>query len=471
MSLSDLLRTVRVNWIAVAGALVAGILLAGIWSLIQPRVYTATSSGYVAAAEVSDVSSSMVGNQLARSKVTSFVDVGSWRTVAEHVITSLKLETSPEKLVERVRVTNPTDTVIIHVSAQGPTPEEARDLAEAWIRGMVAEIENIEGAAGSTQAVRLVPGDSARLPTAPTSPHTVRNLALGALLGLALGVGYARIREWLDRRIRSADGVETTTGLSVVGTIPASPLPIESQADLITAATQGTATSEAFRVLRTNLQYMQVDDPPRCIVITSSLPGDGKSYVAANLAMAMAQTGQPTILVDADLRRPRIAKMFDLLGDAGLSDVIARRGAVADVVQTIAEIPDLKVLTSGPTPPNPSELLGSERMHQLLDELKEDAIVVIDSPPLLPVTDAAVLAHHTDGALVVAYTGKTTYDALDKALDLLGKANGHALGVVMNRVPQTGPGSLYYGYQYQGGYYGDGEDSTPRQRKTTNRSR
>ncbi len=460
MELRDYVRVLRVHWFGVLAAALCGVLLAGGWTWLQPRVYTAEASGYVAAAAEDNIGSSMVGNQLAQSKVRSYVEVGSWRTVAEYAIGALGLDATPESVVGRVSVTNPTDTVVLRVSARGSSPEEARDLAEAWIRGMIAEIEKIEQATGGVQpAVRLVAGDSARLPAAPSSPNVRMNLALGVLLGLMVGMGYALVREWLDRRIRSADGVEDATGLSVIGGIPLDQ--DQAAAGRALRAAVGTrsegetaAQSEAFRMLRTNLQYMQVDDPPRAIVITSSLPGDGKSFVASRLATALGQTGQPAVLIDADMRRPRIASTFGLDAEVGLSDVLAGRADVDDVLQAVPGLTPLKVLAAGPTPPNPSELLGSERMHRLVDTLKARGFVIVDAPPLIPVTDASVVTHHCDGALVVIDTGKTTYDVLDHALDNLVKANGKALGVVMNRVPRSGAGAVYYGYQYTDSYYG-----------------
>ena len=462
VELSEYLRILRANWVAIIVLVVIAVSAAGIFSFLQPKVYTAEASGYVATPGSTDIGSSMVGDQLAQSKVRSYVTIGTWRSVAEAAINELGLSDSPEGLINRVTVTNPADTVVLHISATGSTPEAARDLAEAWIRGMIFEIDKIEGADGQQPAVQLVPGDSARLPTAPSSPNIKMNLALGGLIGVLLGAGYAVLREWLDRRIRSAEGVETATGLSVVGTIPLKEGGSSSSADgkqLISGAglhdSGWTAIAESFRGLRTNLQYMSVDDPPRVIVVTSPTPGDGKTFTASNLATALAQTGQRTVLIDADLRRPRIAKTFGVLADAGLTDALASRVAVADLLQPVDGAPGLQVLAAGPVPPNPSELLGSETMQRLLADLSKQAFVVVDAPPLLPVTDAAVLTTLTDGALVVVNTGKTTYEMLDQALGLLAKANGKALGVVMNRVPRSGRGALHFGYQYTDDYQGD----------------
>jgi capsular exopolysaccharide synthesis family protein len=360
--------------------------------------------------------------------------------------------------VTQVKVTNPTGTVILQVSASASTPEAARDLAEAWLHGVVAQVEKIESADGKTPPVTIIPGDSARLPTAPSSPNAGLNLALGALVGLLLGVGYAVVRDRMDRRIRSPEGVEAATGVSVVGALPLEPALSKGSSLLPLASEPGdhrewAALAETFRGLRTNLQYMSVDDPPRAIVVTSPLPGDGKSFTAANLAITIAASGQPVVLIDGDLRRPRIASLFGLPEGAGLSDILAGRAEPFEVLQPTHDTGNLMVLGAGPIPPNPSEILGSERMRHLVGELSSAALVIIDSPPLLPVTDAAVLSTRADGALVVVNTGRTTYEVLEHALDLLDKAKGHALGIVLNRVPTSGAGAARYGYQYIGDYY------------------
>lgn len=458
MELSDYLRVARAYWVGIFAFLMFGIVAAAGWTLIQPKVYTAEASGYVAAQGATDLGTSMVGDQLAQSKVKSYLDIGTWRSVAEYAITSLGLATTPEQLVTKVQVTNPTGTVILVVSASAPTPEAARDLAEVWLRGMIAQVNKIESADGQTPPVTVIPGDSARLPTAPSSPRTTLNLALGALVGLLLGAGYAVVRDRMDRHIRSAEGVESATGLSVVGTLPLEPslakgsklLPQPGDSELRGA---WAALTETFRGLRTNLQYMSVDNPPRAIVVTSPLPGDGKSFTAANLAITVAAAGQPVVLVDGDLRRPRIAAMFGLPEGAGLSDVLAGRAEASEVLMPAHASGNLMVLGAGPIPPNPSEILGSERMRHLVQELSSAALVIVDSPPLLPVTDAAVLSTRTDGALLVVNTGKTTYEVLEHALDLLEKANGHPLGIVLNRVPTSGVGVVHYGYRYSGDYY------------------
>ncbi len=470
MELNDYLRVLRAYWKGIAALLAAGLAVAGIWNVVQPRVYTAEASGYVAALGATDLGTSMVGDELARAKVKSYLDIGSWRAVAEYAIGELQLSTSPEQLVDQVKVTNPVNTVILQVAASAATPEQARDLAEVWIRGVIRQVELIEGAGGMSPPVTVIPGDSARLPTAPSSPNTRLNLALGALVGLLLGAGYAVARDRMDQRIRSASGLEKATGLAVVGSLPIEPalakqpnaLPLSEQEG---HAPTSMALSEAFRALRTNLRYMSVDDPPRAIVVTSPLPGDGKSFTAANLALAVAATGQRVVLVDGDLRRPRLATLFGLPEGGGLTDVLAGRALVGEVLQPAAGNEQLQVLTSGPVPPNPSELLGSERMRLVIRELSAGALVIIDSPPLFPVTDAAVLSTRADGALLVLNAGRTTYDMLDHALDLLDKADGKLLGLVLNRVPTSGAGAVGTNLHYAGAYYRSSSTSAAQQLK------
>ncbi|QJU54590.1 polysaccharide biosynthesis tyrosine autokinase [Herbiconiux sp. KACC 21604] len=463
MELRSYLPVLRAHWLAIVLITLLGGAVAFGWTLLQPKIYSADSSGYVTAGSNSDTGNALVGDNLAQSKVKSYIDIGTSRAVAQSAIDELGLTgVTPEGLVNRITVTNPAETVLIKVTATGPSPTDARDLAEAWLRGMATQISAIEGGsdAGTESIVQLVALDSAVLPTSPTSPNTRLAIGIGLLAGLVLGLVYAFIRHALDRRIRTVEAVEREFEVSVVGSIPVDKrftdedrlVAMDGATDYSRDDDDDVAVAESLRELRTNLQYMNVDNPPRVIVVTSPLPGDGKSTTIANLAIALAAGGQAVVLVDADLRRPTVSKTFNLVGGAGLTEVLAGRSDVADVLQPWGTSGKLLILAAGKTPPNPSELLGSERMHTLLQELSEHAVVLIDAPPLIPVTDAAILTHNTDGALVVASIGKTTFEALSKALQNLERANGQALGIILNRVPRRGVGSNYGYYGYKGDY-------------------
>ncbi len=453
-------RILRAYWKAIVALTVAGGLVGLAWSAVQPRVYTADASGYVAAvASDGSTGAALAGDQLALSKVKSFIDMGYWRSVAETAKTDLGLTDSPEALVQRVKVSNPVDTVNVRVDATGPTPESARDLAEAWLRGMTTEVDQLQSGGGGQSAVRLIAGDSARLPTAPSSPNVKLDISIGALIGAVAGVAFALVRRAFDRRIRSASDITGTILASVVGILPVDKDLASGRAvfsfDDIRDGRGSFAHKEAMRELRTNLQYVDVDRPARVMVITSPLPGDGKSTTAANLAMSIAATGQAVILVDADLRRPVLGGMFGFSDDVGLSDVLAGRAQIEQVAHQVDENGSLFVVAAGRTPPNPSEMVGSQRMQALVRKLAEDLVVIVDSPPTLAVADAAVIASWADGAVLVVTAGRTTDDMLSRAAENIGKTRGHLLGVVLNRVPLRGVDSSYYGGRY-GGYYGYG---------------
>lgn len=463
MDLRDYLNILRTNWLAVLLLAAFGTLVAFGWTLVQPRVYTADATGFISTGSLTTLADASVGDSFARNRAASYVDIATSRAVADYAITELRLHTTPEELARQITVTNPVGSVVIRISADAGTPQDASALANTWLRGLVAQVSALENADPDADAgtvgsiVQLVPVDSAVVPTSPSSPNVALALTLGALIGLAAGIGYALIRHTLDRRARDAEGVERETGLPVIGTIPANKR--MSGGDRLSATAFGAqpgaddgehAITEAFRQLRTNLRYMNVDDPPRVILVTSPLPGDGKSTVAANLAVAMAAAGHTVFLIDGDLRRPTVAQSFGLPEGAGLTDVLIGSASLEDVVHTVGADRRLHVIASGNIPPNPTELLGSQTMHRLLEGLSREATVLIDAPPLLAVTDGAVLAAITDGALVVASTGKATYDQLRKAVAHLERVNSRPLGIILNRVSPRGPDrSEYYRYEYR----------------------
>lgn len=355
-------------------------------------------------------------------------------------------------------------TPVIRVSAEASTPEDARDLADAWVYALSAEVAELEGGeADGASSLTLIPIEAAALPTRPISPNVELGVVLGLLVGAVAGVLYALIRNQSDKKLRTIEALRRATNSSVLGAVPTG--------DVTSALTgredrSNAPTLEAFRRIRTNLRFMNVDDPPRVIVVTSALPGEGKSAVAANIAIAIAESGQRAIIVDADLRRPTVADRFGLVEGAGLTDVLVHAAEIDDVIQIWPHSQNLAVLPAGSAPPNPSELLGSDVMHDLLMELKEHAFVIIDSPPLLPVTDAAVLTARVDGAVLVARAGVTTIDQVTAAAEDLEAANGRLLGTVLNAVSKksTGYQGGYYG-AYYGGYYGStdgqGQSLTP----------
>jgi succinoglycan biosynthesis transport protein ExoP len=304
--------------------------------------------------------------------------------------------------------------------------------------------------------------NDAALPSAPISPDYSRNLMVGGVIGILLGYLGAFVRMNLDRKLRSVDEVEDLIESPVLAILPDVKDLDRKQTEGLDRSNRGPA-AEAFRQLRTNFRFIDVDNPIRTVVITSANEGEGKSTVAANLARVLANAGQDTVLVDADLRRPVVAGVYGVDSQIGLAQVLVG-DVTADEALQETSIEHLKVMSAGRVPHNPSELLGSLRMQQLLHELARDHLVVLDAPPLLPVTDAALLAAIADGAMVVFAIGTTYKEQARLAKRRLEQTGGRMLGVVLNRAPLKGLGAVVYGYGYGSYTSSYGEDAPPSNR-------
>ena len=294
-------------------------------------------------------------------------------------------------------------------------------------------------------------------PSSPVDRGLLTQTLLAAAIGFLLAAGGAYLIEYLDNTFRNSDEVQQKLGLTTVGAVPSTAGEQKGNELVMVTDTQGT-TAEAFRILRTNLQFTAVARPLVRLLVTSSLPAEGKSFVCANLAVAMAQTGRRVILVDCDLHRPRQHKVFGLVNNMGLTSALL----AADLMEPErflqpSPVPKLRVLTTGPLPPNPAELLGSQRMRDVLDSLQKQAdLVLIDSPPVSVLADSAILSSHTDGVLMVLHAGKTSRDVVKRSLAALQQVHAHVIGVVLNRMPLRGGGYYYYhhyNYSYSKKYY------------------
>ncbi len=286
--------------------------------------------------------------------------------------------------------------------------------------------------------------------TTPVSPRVMETVLLSAASGLLLAVGGIVLIEFLDDTVKSADEVKQLTGLSVLGAISRIPGAGFDQ-KLLRLEEAPFPVLEAYRTLRTNLLVSSVDNPVQTLIVTSPVPRDGKSTTVANLGVIMAQAGKSVILVDADLRRASLHKVFQLPNREGLTNVLLESEPVPDGWLQETGFENLRLLSSGPLPPNPPELLGSQKMRRLFENLTEEAeLVIFDSPPVLAVTDATVLSMMTDGVLVIADAEKTRRGALKESIANLRQAGANILGTVLNRVPLQGGEYSYYRYDYYG---------------------
>jgi polysaccharide biosynthesis transport protein len=289
--------------------------------------------------------------------------------------------------------------------------------------------------------------EPATTPTRPVSPNVAETVLMAAAIGLVLALGGAFLIEFLDDTVKTAEDLGRTADVPMLGAI-AQVNGKEAQPILITAEQPRSPITEAYRSLRTNLQVSSVDKPLRTIVVTSANPGEGKSTVAANLGVVFAQAGKSVILVDADLRRSSLHTLFQHQNRSGLTNALVQEEPVPDGWLLETGVENLRLLPSGPLPPNPAELLGSQKMHRLVERLKEEAdVIIFDAPPVLPVTDAAVLALDTDGVIVVSEAGRTRRGAVRKAVDSLRQVGGNVLGGVLNRVPWKRSEGYYYYYE------------------------
>ena len=412
--------------------------------------YASSARIFVATTDA-DTSQAFQGGQYATQRVASYADlVPKSRQLAEQVADALGGGDAGE-LQGEIEAQVVPDTVNLELVATDPDPVRARDIAQAYAEALSDLVTTLETPDGQTTApIRAQIVDNAQVSDSPVSPKPLRNIGLGLVLGLLLGVGLAVVRELLDNSVTSPEDVALVSPAPVLAHITNDAQAVKQQPGDALAGTSRWA--EAFRVLRTNMQYLEVDNDQKVFAVTSSVPGEGKSTTAINLAITLALTNQRVALVECDLRRPLIANRLGIDGAVGTTSVLIGKVSMREAMQTYGE-GGLQVLACGPIPPNPSELLQSKAMESLLAQLRaEFDVVLLDAPPLLPVTDAALLAAETDGALVVVQYGKTTRDQLSHALERLEAVDAKTLGIVLNMVPAKRAGGGGYSYTYQYDY-------------------
>lgn len=416
------------------------------------RLFVSTSGG--------DENTAYQGGLFSQGRVKSYADLIGGEAISQRVVDSLGLDESASALSSQVTATSSIDTVILSIKVTDPSPERARILADAFGQEFITYVAELETPPGKDEAtVKASIVDKATKASSPISPNPVRNILLGIIIGLIIGYGIAVLRETLDTTVKSMDDIEEFLDAPLLGAIMYDSDAVDTP--LITALGSYAPRVEAFRVLRTNLQFIDPDQINNVFTITSALPGEGKSSTATNLAIALAEGGSSVVLVEGDMRRPRVHEYLKLERNVGLTTVLVGRATLDDAIQQ-SSVVGLDVLTSGQIPPNPAELIKSAAMADTMEKLRSRYdVVLIDATPLLPVTDGALLADLSDGAILVIHYGKTTLDQARGAVERLESVDAETVGVVLNMTPKPTRGDKGYGYGYGYGYAPDAKTPAP----------
>jgi len=451
MSLREYLNVVRKRWVAILLILLASLSVGTAATLLSPKLYASTTRVFVSTQTPDTASDLLTGNNFTQQRVKSYADIVTSPLVLDPVVAQRQLGVTYEQLSSRISTNVPLNTVIIEITVLDPSPHQAANIADAVSRSLAETVDSLETSANHTQSLVKVsiiqPGD---VNLTPDSPKPVLNLGLSFLIGLILGFGFAIIRERLDLRVRNTEEVTSITGSNILGAMAFDPE--AAKHPLIVHTSPRSVQAEAYRQLRTNVHFVEAAEGRKSIVVSSSIPNEGKTTTSCNLAIALADAGAKVLLIDCDFRKPDVHTYMGLEGAVGLTNFLIGQAKLDDVIQTWGA-GKLDVLPAGQVPPNPSELLGSEGMAKLLEKLegKYDQIV-IDAAPLLPVTDAAILSKITGGLVLVIGLGKTTRPQLQGAIHHVTAVQGRILGAVLNKVPQRGADVSGYGYGYGYGY-------------------
>ncbi|MDR7329910.1 polysaccharide biosynthesis tyrosine autokinase [Corynebacterium guangdongense] len=451
MELRDYLLLLRKNWILIMLLTMVGLAVGATASALAAPVYQSRTQLYVSVRAGTESASDLVqGASYSSQIVNSYVDVITSGLVLDPVVEELDLPITSTELARRVDASSPSDSALIDIFARGYSPEEAALLAntvgESFKEVVRTQLEPEDGTGPSP--VALTTTQVGLEPEGPVSPDVMLNLLLGALVGFAAGFGLAVLRSMLDNRVHSAEDIELLTEEPVLGGIVHDPRAKKNP--LVAQSDPQSPRAEAYRSLRTNLQFVTVGVDKPVMVVTSPKPAEGKTTTALNLALTLSQTGSRVVVVEGDLRKPRISEYLGIEGGAGLTDVLIGRAEPLDVLQRWGRT-QFYVLPGGRIPPNPSELLGSQQMSDLLEELSSQFdYVIVDAPPVLAVTDAAVLGKESAGVLLIVAAGSTTRQDVTGSLQALETAGVNVLGVVATMLPAKGPNSYSYGrYSYR----------------------
>ena len=447
MDLRTSQRVLHRYWRSMLAVVLAVVAVAAVLTFAQTPRYTSTAQMFFGVQGGESVSDLAQGSTYTEKQMTSFARVATSPLVLRPVIADLGLTQSPRDLANDVTATVPLETVILEIEVSSTDPAQSARIANAIAAEVASSTSRlVPQAPGGTQAVRATVLTEAEPPDSPSSPRPVINLGLGLVLGSALAVAMGVLRLALNSKIRSEQDLAALTDSAILGVVPhdadTPTHPVVMHSD-----PQG-ARAEGIRRVRANLQFVDVDDGVRSMVISSSVPGEGKTTVAINLAVSLAESGQKVILVDADLRRPAVARYLGLEGNVGLTTVLIGKAEPMEVVQPWQGT-SLDILPAGRVPLNPSELLGSRAMAALIDKLTGSYdLVLLDSSPLLPVADTLLLSKVVSGTVLVVGADRARRAQLRDTLESLASVEADLLGLVINKIARRDASTYAYKSSY-----------------------
>lgn len=449
MDLRQFLGILRARWKFIVVTLGLGALLTTGLILSTAPTYASTATLFVSTPStgVADsYSTTLTASQRAQSYANLAVQPEALTSLAKR----LGVKTSTSELASQIKTSVIKDTLLLRVEATAESPQLAQQIASVESDEIIRIVKNLETPSDADIPAPIVArvAGKASYNASAVSPDVPLNLGIGLMLSLLIGVAGALLRDLLDTSVKSAEDVESMTGNALMATLPFDPV-VRKQPLSIESGSGSLA--EAFRVLRTNLQFANLDASRQMVVVTSAIPDEGKTFVATNLAISMAKSGRSVLLVDADFRNPGIADLLGLENSVGSITVLLGRATLEQATQE--HVSGVSFLGTGPQPPNPSEVLDTQAMRDLLTAVRaEYDIVIVDAPPLLPVADAAILMTEVDGALLLTRFGSTSKEQLRQAVSRIEAVGGRLFGTVLNRTPRKALSKYGYGYAYGYGY-------------------
>lgn len=450
MELKNYLNIFKKWWLVIAFFTALTTLLTTILVFTIPPTYKASTLLIVNQAQGATINLNdvMTAERLART----YAEVVTKRPVLEAVITQLNLPLTTTELGKKIEVQLIRDTQLINIAVADKNPGKAALIANAVTKAFQDEIQKIQRASLSSDASINSIGvvEQAKTPDKPYSPKKALSILLAFILGLTASATLVFLIEYLDDTLKSEADIKNFLGVNNLGVISYIKEEHRQPGQIVTLIDPQSTVTEAFREIRTNIQFASANLTSRSIVITSASPAEGKSLTCANLAVVMAQAGYKTLLIDADLRKPIQHEIFKLENNFGISSLLTAE-SFSDLNWQETLVPGLFVITAGPFLPNPTEWLGSTRMHRILEKIKEKGfhVVLFDSPPVGMVTDAAVLSSMTNAAIITIEAAKTSRDDVAKAIEAIQRVGGIVLGTILNyKKPSRTRGKYYYEKRY-----------------------